>query len=89
MACGVTTEGVVMKLPTGDDYAVELRKLAEVGAALCAYMPGAGNPDEWPASMCDCKFAGDLYHAPRPGSEVTGCAEVRRAYLVLQLKMCP
>jgi len=74
-----------------DDLAIEMRKLAEVGAALCTYMPGSGDPDEWPTARCDCKRLPDLYHVlvreyTQLGSfttEMTGCVEVRQAYRAL------
>lgn len=52
-------------------------KVAEVGAALCCYAPGHGNPDVWPTSKCDCK-----YGASGRG-EQTGCAEARALYRML------
>jgi hypothetical protein len=57
---------------------VLLRKVAEVGAALCAYAPGAGDPDLWPSSRCDCKFG-----ATGGFTEANGCAEARSIYRML------
>lgn len=54
-----------------------LRQVAEVGSALCAYMPGHGNPEAWPSSRCDCK-----YGASGRG-EQNGCAEMRSVYRML------
>lgn len=69
-------------------YIEQMNRLAEVGAALCTYMPGAGNPEAWAESRCDCKRLPDLYHVLRReyielGSltgEMTGCVEVREAW---------
>lgn len=74
-----------------DDLAVQMRKLAEVGAALCVYAPGSGDPDEWPTARCDCKRLPDLYSVlqreyTQLGSftgEMTGCVEVRQAWRAL------
>lgn len=70
----------------------QMRKLAEVGAALCCYAPGAGNPEAWPTSRCDCKFLPALFSVLKEeyhqlGSfkdEMTGCCEVRQAWLALK-----
>lgn len=68
-------------------YIEQMNKLAEVGAALCCYAPGAGNPDEWPTARCDCKALPGLFSVLRSeiqlGSfkgEMTGCCEVRQAW---------
>jgi len=73
---------------TSEHYDVEqMRKLAEVGAALCCYAPG-GNPEAWPESRCDCKYLKVEFWwpvAPRAAmGEKTGCCEVRHAYRVTQ-----
>lgn len=70
----------------------QLTKLAEVGAALCTYLPGAGHPDEWPEARCDCKYLPELSSVlwreySELGSftsETTGCCEVRSTYLTLK-----
>lgn len=66
----------VERAKSGVDPAL-VQKVAEVGAALCCYAPGAGNPDAWPTSRCDCKFGGS------GRGEQTGCAEARRIYWML------
>lgn len=71
----------------------QMRQLADIGASLCAYLPGAGHPDEWPTARCDCKFAArDINALIKFGAgvgggstEVTGCAEVRQAWRVLAM----
>lgn len=52
-------------------------KVAEIGAALCCYAPGHGDPERWPTSKCDCK-----YGATGRG-EQTGCPEARALYRML------
>lgn len=76
-----------------ENYTEQMQQLAEIGAALCVYMPGANDPEKWPTARCDCKFASK--HMPvlaalgagLPGStsEITGCAEVRQAWRVLAM----
>ena len=68
-------------------YIEQMNKLAEVGAALCCYAPGSGNPDEWPTARCDCKTLPGLFSVLRTEhiqlgstSEMTGCCEVRQAW---------
>lgn len=64
-----------------------LRLLAEEGARRCSYSPGAGNAHRWPTATCDCKFLGPLLGSPNdvpPGTEFTGCCEIRAAYLVVK-----
>ena len=73
----------------------QLRQLAEVGASLCCYAPGAGNPERWPTATCDCKFMsqdlavlaafGAGLPSASPTSEITGCAEVRQAWRVVAM----
>jgi hypothetical protein len=46
-------------------YIEQMNQLAEVGAALCCYLPGSGNPDEWPTARCDCKCLPDLFSVLR------------------------
>ena len=56
----------------------ELARLAaEIGAALCCYAPGHGDPDAWPTSFCDCKFGGSGV------GEQTGCPEARTLHRML------
>ena len=67
-------------------YDEQLRKLAEVGASLCLYLPGAGDPERWPLSRCDCKYLPvgfDMVDGIYIGREQTGCCEVRHAYRAL------
>lgn len=52
-------------------------KVAEVGSALCAYLPGHGNPELWPSSRCDCKFGASGV------GEQNGCAEARTLHRML------
>ena len=69
-------------------YIEQMNRLAEVGAALCCYAPGSGNPDEWPTARCDCKRLPDLFSVLRGEyiqlggfrGEQTGCCEVREAW---------
>jgi hypothetical protein len=63
----------------------QMRALAEIGSSLCCYLPGAGNPDEWPHARCDCKYlpVGHELGRTLSGSEQTGCCEVRAAWLAL------
>ena len=78
-----------------EHFAEQMGQVAEIGASLCAYLPGSGNPEAWPTAHCDCKFfARDLatlaaYGAGLPGgpsmSEQTGCAEMRQAWRVLAM----
>ena len=71
-----------------EHYIEQMKRLAEVGAALCCYAPGAGNPDLWPESRCDCKMLPGLFSVLRREyiqlgaftSEQTGCVEVRQAW---------
>jgi hypothetical protein len=53
------------------------RQVAEVGAALCVYLPGHGNPEKWPSSRCDCKYGASGI------GEQNGCAEMRSVYRML------
>jgi hypothetical protein len=76
-----------------DHYDRQLQRLAEVGASLCCYMPGSGNPTAWPTARCDCKFLpADLLALVAVGAEIrdvsgeqTGCCEVRQAWRVLAM----
>jgi hypothetical protein len=66
----------------------QMRALAEIGASLCTYLPGAGNADEWPLARCDCKFlpTGHNLRIAMNGymsGEQTGCCELRVAWLAL------
>lgn len=63
-----------------------LEGLAEVGARLCCYAPGAGNPEKWAESTCDCKTMGPCGQSLATTSEMTGCAEVRAAYRAVQAR---
>jgi hypothetical protein len=53
-----------------------LRAIAEVGALVCCYLPGYGDPEKWPESRCDCKYG----TGPMPDGEATGCPELRDLY---------
>lgn len=67
-------------------YDEQLQKLAEVGASLCTYLPGAGDPEMWPSARCDCKYLPvgfDMVDGIFIGGEQTGCCEVRHAYRAL------
>jgi hypothetical protein len=76
---------------SAEHYIEQMQKLAEVGAALCCYLPGAGDPEAWPESRCDCKRLPDLASILRHEyiqlgaftSEKTGCCEVREAWRAL------
>lgn len=63
----------------------QMRAVAEIGSSLCCYMPGAGNPDEWPHARCDCKYIPGFVGAAKVlmTSEQTGCAEMRAAWWAL------
>lgn len=63
----------------------QMRALAHIGASLCTYLPGAGNPDEWPHARCDCKFIPGFVGAATQlmTSEQTGCCELRAAWQAL------
>lgn len=62
-----------------------LADLAAEGASRCCYLPGAGNPELWPASRCDCKFIPGFAGAAKAllTGEHTGCCEMRAAYWLL------
>lgn len=62
-----------------------MEDLAIEGASRCCYLPGAGNPELWPTSTCDCKYRMNFEGAARAlrTSEATGCCEIRSAYRLL------
>ena len=61
-----------------------LADLAVEGASRCCYMPGAGNPEAWPKSRCDCKYVRVWLTGFPPTCEETGCCEVRGVYRIVE-----
>jgi hypothetical protein len=60
-----------------------MHDLAIEGASRCCYLPGAGNPEAWTTSTCDCKHRPLIVDLRLGTSEQTGCVEMRAAWRVL------